>query len=78
MFRVSTQGSVELAKALPADTGGGSTGDDTGGGPTEAEAPPLGIIVGAEYEGVGEAAAATADARVRIAMAPAMQVNMDL
>jgi len=33
------------------------------------------VVVGAEYEGVGEAAAQLADERVRIAMAPAMEVD---
>lgn len=35
----------------------------------------LAVIVGAEYEGVSDGAAERAHARVRIAMAPAMEVD---
>jgi len=61
LLALHLQGSVELDEALASATRAG--------------APPLGIMVGAEYEGVSDEAATLSDARVKIAMAPAMQVQ---
>ena len=61
LLALHLQGSVELDEALASATRAG--------------APPLGIMVGAEYEGVSDEAATLSDARVKIAMAPAMQVR---
>ena len=43
----------------------------------DAPPPPIAFVVGAEYEGVGDAAAACADARVRIPMCGAMDSILD-
>ena len=57
----------------------GSTGHATAIAPPAdgAPSPPLAIVVGAEYEGVGSEAAAICDARVRIPMSGAMDATLD-
>jgi tRNA G18 (ribose-2'-O)-methylase SpoU len=57
----------------------GSTGHASAIAPPAdgAPSPPLAIVVGAEYEGVGSEAAAICDARVRIPMSGAMDATLD-
>jgi hypothetical protein len=73
------QGSVELDQALPAvpphGTASAPLGISTSAPLGISYPPPLGIMVGSEYAGVSEAAAQASDVRVRIAMAPAMEVR---
>ena len=45
--------------------------------PGAADPPPLAVVVGAEYEGVGKEAAEICDARVRIPMSGAMDTTLD-
>ena len=66
LLALHLQGSVAHEEAIGPATGGG------GGGGAVSDEAPLAVMVGAEYEGVGEAGAARADVRVRIPMADAM------
>ena len=67
LLALHLQGSVAHDEAIAAAAAGeGAAG---AGGP----APPLAVMVGAEYEGVSDAAAARAHANVRIPMADAME-----
>jgi tRNA G18 (ribose-2'-O)-methylase SpoU len=66
LLALHLQGSVPHDEAIGAAAGGAA-------GP----ARPVAVMVGAEYEGVGEAAAAAADHRVRIPMSDAMEGSLD-
>ncbi|EOD05032.1 hypothetical protein EMIHUDRAFT_439062 [Emiliania huxleyi CCMP1516] len=76
LLALHLQGSVEHTAALGANGGlAPSAAAPAAAGPPPLCGLPLAVVVGAEYEGVGEAAARLADERVRIAMAPAMAVD---
>lgn len=82
VFALHLQGSVAHDSAIAAASGGGlvvsNSADAANGSATDVEAPsPIAVMVGAEYEGVSDAAAALADVRVRIPMSDAMEGSLD-
>ena len=67
LLALHLQGSVAHDEALQgSNSGGGSEGE-----------PPLAVMVGAEYAGVGEEGAARSDVRVRIPMSDSMEGSLD-
>ena len=72
LFALHLQGSVAHDLAIADASGAGVDGGIGGGSPA-----PIAVMVGAEYEGVSDAAAELADVRVRIPMSDAMEGSLD-
>ena len=70
LMALHLQGSIAHDTAIAAASGAGGGGGD-------GEAAPIAVMVGAEYEGVSDAAAERAHVRVRIPMSDVMEGSLD-